>query len=83
MKIHYQDEEWNYKLVIYPMIAFVVIFFIWATFTSIDEVVKGEGKVVPSGQTKVLQHFEGGIISEIFVREGDSVKRRHLISHKK
>ncbi len=79
MKIHYQDEEWNYKLVIYPMIAFVVIFFIWATFTSIDEVVKGEGKVVPSGQTKVLQHFEGGIISEIFVREGDSVKKGDIL----
>lgn len=79
MKIHYQDEEWNYKLVIYPMIAFVIVFFIWATFTQIDEVVKGEGKVVPSGQTKVLQHFEGGIISEILVREGDSVKKGDIL----
>lgn len=79
MKIHYQDEEWNYKLVIYPMIAFVVVFFIWATFTQIDEVVKGEGKVVPSGQTKVLQHFEGGIISEILIREGDSVKKGDIL----
>lgn len=79
MKLHYQDEDWNYKIVIYPMIAFVVIFFIWAAITEIDEVVKGEGKVIPSGQTKVLQHFEGGIISDILVREGDTVKQGDVL----
>ncbi|MFA7084968.1 MAG: HlyD family type I secretion periplasmic adaptor subunit [Arcobacteraceae bacterium] len=81
MKIHYEDEQWNYQLVIYPLIAFVVAFLIWATFTQIDEVVKGEGKVVPSGQTKMLQHFEGGIISEILVREGDSVRKGDTLYH--
>ncbi|MEW6550900.1 MAG: HlyD family type I secretion periplasmic adaptor subunit [Campylobacterota bacterium] len=79
MKFYYQEEDWNYKLVVYPMIAFVVVFFIWAAFTEIDEVVKGEGKVIPSGQTKVLQHFEGGIISDILVREGDNVKQGDVL----
>lgn len=79
MKLYYQDEDWNYRIVVYPMIAFVVVFFIWATFTEIDEVVKGEGKVVPSGQTKILQHFEGGIISEILVKEGDTVKKGDIL----
>ncbi|MGB5920232.1 HlyD family type I secretion periplasmic adaptor subunit [Arcobacter sp.] len=79
MKLYYQDEDWNYRIVVYPMILFVVIFFIWATFTDIDEVVKGEGKVIPSGQTKILQHFEGGIISEILVQEGDRVKKGNIL----
>ncbi|MCK9472612.1 HlyD family type I secretion periplasmic adaptor subunit [Sulfurimonas sp.] len=79
MKLHYQEEDWNYKLVIYPMMAFVVIFFIWATFAEIDEVVKGEGRIVPSGQTKVLQHFEGGIITDILVSEGKSVKKGDVL----
>ncbi len=79
MKFYYQEEDWNYKLVTYPMIAFVVVFFIWAALTEIDEVVKGEGKVIPSGQTKVLQHFEGGIISDILVREGDNVKQGDVL----
>lgn len=79
MKLYYQDEDWNYQIVIYPMILFVVIFFIWATFTEIDEVVKGEGKVIPSGQTKVLQHFEGGIISKILVKEGDTVRKGDIL----
>ncbi|MDD3451221.1 HlyD family type I secretion periplasmic adaptor subunit [Sulfurimonas sp.] len=79
MKLHYQEEDWNYKLVIYPMMTFVVLFFIWATFAEIDEVVKGEGRVVPSGQTKILQHFEGGIITDIHISEGVSVKKGDVL----
>jgi HlyD family secretion protein/adhesin transport system membrane fusion protein len=79
MKLHYQEEDWNYRLVIYPMMTFVVLFFIWATFAEIDEVVKGEGRVVPSGQTKILQHFEGGIITDIHISEGDSVKKGDVL----
>lgn len=79
MKLHYQEEDWNYRLVIYPMMAFVVIFFIWAAFAEIDEVVKGDGRVVPSGQTKILQHFEGGIITDILISEGDSVKKGDVL----
>lgn len=79
MKLHYQEEDWNYRLVIYPMMTFVVLFFIWATFAEIDEVVKGEGRVVPSGQTKILQHFEGGIITDILISEGESVKKGDVL----
>ena len=79
MKLHYQEEDWNYRLVIYPMMAFVVIFFVWAAFAEIDEVVKGEGRVIPSGQTKILQHFEGGIITDILISEGDSVKKGDVL----
>ncbi|PNV82666.1 MAG: hypothetical protein C0627_09040 [Sulfurimonas sp.] len=79
MKLHYQEENWNYRLVIYPMMAFVVIFFVWAAFAEIDEVVKGEGRVIPSGQTKILQHFEGGIITDILISEGDSVKKGDVL----
>ncbi|OHD97882.1 MAG: hypothetical protein A3E21_01685 [Sulfurimonas sp. RIFCSPHIGHO2_12_FULL_36_9] len=79
MKLHYQEEPWNYRLVIYPMMAFVVIFFVWAAFAEIDEVVKGEGRVIPSGQTKILQHFEGGIITNILINEGDGVKKGYVL----
>jgi HlyD family secretion protein/adhesin transport system membrane fusion protein len=60
------------------MVLFVV-FIIWASFSQLDEVVRGDGKVVPSGQTKVLQHLEGGIVSKILVREGDIVKKGDTI----
>jgi membrane fusion protein, adhesin transport system len=73
------ERRWNYLITVVPIIAFFVVFFVWSAFSEIDEVVRGEGKVVPSGQTKVLQHLEGGIVAEILVNEGDNVRENQPI----
>ena len=74
-----EEENWNYYPVIIPIGLFFTIFLVWASVTKIDEVVRGEGKVMPSGQTKVLQHLEGGIISEILVKQGDKVQKGDVL----
>jgi len=71
----FEEEQWNYKLIVVPIMLMFTVFIVWATFSEIDEVVRGEGKVVPSGQTKVLQHLEGGIVSKILVNEGDKINK--------
>jgi len=53
----------------------MVLFITWAAFAEIDEIARGNGKVVPSGQNQIVQNLEGGIIQEIFVKEGDSVEK--------
>lgn len=47
---------------------------VWASFTRLDEVAVAAGEVVPQGQTKVVQHLEGGIVRELAVRDGATVK---------
>src|SRR5690606_30114859 len=47
---------------------------IWASLAEIDEMVKGEGKVVPSQQVQVIQSLDGGIVKEILVRPGQHVE---------
>ncbi|WP_375451377.1 HlyD family type I secretion periplasmic adaptor subunit [uncultured Devosia sp.] len=49
-------------------------FFIWAGSTAIEEVTRADGRVIPTAQNQVVQHMEGGIISDILVHEGDLVK---------
>ncbi|PKN14476.1 MAG: HlyD family type I secretion periplasmic adaptor subunit, partial [Deltaproteobacteria bacterium HGW-Deltaproteobacteria-24] len=64
------------------LVAFVVtifLFIIWAAFAQIDEISRGSGKVVPSGQNQILQNLEGGIISEILIKEGDFVKQGQIL----
>jgi adhesin transport system membrane fusion protein len=53
----------------------ISLFILWASLTQIDEITRGEGKVVPSGENKLVQNLEGGIVKEIFVKVGDSVKK--------
>lgn len=74
-----EEEKWNYYPIVIPIMVFFTVFILWATFAQIDEVVRGEGKVIPSGQNKVLQHFEGGIISDILVKPGDTVKKGQVL----
>lgn len=58
---------------------FVFAFIVWAQFTVLDKVVRGVGRVVPQAQNQLVQHFEGGIIAEILVREGDAVKKGDVL----
>jgi membrane fusion protein, adhesin transport system len=50
------------------------IFIIWAAFAEIDELARGNGKVIPTDKIQTVQSLDGGIISEIFIKEGDIVK---------
>jgi len=46
----------------------------WSYFATLDEVAVANGEVVPQGKVKTVQHLEGGIVQEIFVADGDTVK---------
>ena len=59
--------------------AVVVILIIWAAFARVDEVTRGEGRVVPSRQLQVLQALDGGVVAEILVREGQVVEAGQLL----
>ena len=54
--------------------SFVTIFIVWANFATLDEVTRGEGKVVPSSDVQAIQSLDAGIVEEILVREGDIVE---------
>lgn len=75
----FEEKKWNYYVSVVPIMLFFIAFITWASFSEIDEVVRGTGKIVPSGQTKILQNLEGGIISEIKVKEGDNVNKGQII----
>ena len=54
---------------------FVVAALVWAALADLDEVIVGEGKVIPSNRVQVVQNLEGGIVSEIMVQAGDMVRK--------
>ncbi|MDD3056208.1 MAG: HlyD family type I secretion periplasmic adaptor subunit [Aliarcobacter sp.] len=75
----FEEKNWNYYTTVVPIMIFFTIFLSWASFSEVDEAIKGTGRVVPSGQTKVIQNLEGGIISAILVEEGKTVKKGDII----
>ena len=57
----------------------VVALIVWAAFARVDEVTKGDGRVVPSRQLQVLQSLDGGVVEQILVHEGDKVEAGQLL----
>ena len=62
------------RLTIWGVIAFFLFLIVWACFAPIDEVTRGEGKAVPSSRVQKVQNLEGGIVAEIFAKEGEVVE---------
>ncbi|MBX9819763.1 HlyD family type I secretion periplasmic adaptor subunit [Afipia birgiae] len=67
------------RLVLLCTLALLVAGVVWAHFAVLDEVKRGNGRVISSRQTQVLQSLEGGLVLEILVREGDIVKQGQVL----
>lgn len=65
-----EDAPRIVRLTIWGLIAFVAFCLLWAHFAVVDEVTRGDGKAIPSSRLQKIQNLEGGIVAELFVREG-------------
>lgn len=61
------------------IILFIAAFVFWSKYAVLDEVTRGMGRVIPSQRVQEIQNLEGGILSEIFVSEGEQVKKDALL----
>jgi membrane fusion protein, adhesin transport system len=55
------------------------VFLLWAYLAEFDQVVSAEAKVYPFSRLQTIEHFEGGRVSKIHVRQGDLVKAGDLL----
>jgi membrane fusion protein, adhesin transport system len=62
-------------LILWISFVFIIVAIVWARFATIDEITRGKGRIIPSSHIQVIQNLEGGILSEILVKEGDRVEQ--------
>jgi adhesin transport system membrane fusion protein len=74
-----QQEPLRARIVLRMVAVVIAVAVTWAAFSRIDEVTRGEGKVIPSRQLQVLQSLDGGVVSEILVHEGDVVEPEQIL----
>ncbi|ROP59354.1 adhesin transport system membrane fusion protein [Enterobacter sp. BIGb0383] len=68
------------RRVIFIIIAFLALFAVWCSFFSIDEVSKGNGKVIPGSKEQVIQSLDGGVLERIYVKEGQIVEAGEILA---
>lgn len=74
-----RQEPLRSKVLLRTVMIVAALFLMWSMVTEVDEVTRGEGKVITSRQLQVLQSMDGGIVSEILVREGDVVQPQQVL----
>jgi membrane fusion protein, adhesin transport system len=57
----------------------LLLLILWASFAQVEEVTRGDGKVIPSRQLQVVQSLDGGVVSEILVQEGQVVEAGQML----
>ncbi|MBY7913852.1 HlyD family type I secretion periplasmic adaptor subunit [Vibrio fluvialis] len=68
------------RSLIWLSVLLVLAAIVWASLAKLDEVVVGEGKVVPTLSVQTIQSLEGGILKELLVAPGETVKRGQVIA---
>lgn len=74
-----QQEPLRARILLKALLFSIGLFVVLAALIKVDEITKGEGKVIPSLQLQVLQSLDGGLVSEIAVREGEFVEPGQLL----
>ena len=65
----------NINILFTLIISLFTLALIWASLSEIDELARGEGRVIPSNKIQTIQSLDGGIVSNILVKEGAFIKK--------
>ncbi|MET0209216.1 MAG: HlyD family type I secretion periplasmic adaptor subunit [Burkholderiaceae bacterium] len=57
----------------------ILMLIVWAALAKVDEITKGDARVISSRQLQLVQSLDGGVVSEILVKEGQVVEKDQLL----
>jgi adhesin transport system membrane fusion protein len=74
-----EDERRASRTLVWATGATLVLALSWAAWFELDEITRGQGKVIPSSREQVIQSLDTGVLSEMFVREGSVVEKDQVL----
>ena len=76
---HRQPLTGSRRVIVVSAVGFF-LFLLWAMLANVDEITRGQGKVIPSSKVQLIQATEAATISELMVRSGQQVKKGQLLA---
>ena len=80
MSQDYHDEDKSSGRLVLLLSACVALFIAWAGYFEIDQTVHTTGQVILSARTQLVQTADGGVLKELNVQEGDTVRSGQLLA---
>ena len=73
------DEREASRMLVWVTAGALFLGLVWAAFFSLDEITRGQGKVIPSSREQVIQSLDSGVLRDMLVREGDTVEKDQVL----
>ena len=73
------DERRASQMLVWATGLTLVLALVWAAMFELDEITRGQGKVIPTSREQVIQSLDSGVLSELFVREGSVVEKDQIL----
>ena len=73
------DERRASQLLVWATAATLLAALVWAGFFELDEITRGQGKVIPTSREQVVQSLDSGVLAELLVREGSLVEKDQVL----
>ncbi|WP_201574801.1 HlyD family efflux transporter periplasmic adaptor subunit [Psychrobacter sp. H8-1] len=67
------------RIIIWGALIGIIVLVVWAYFAQIDQVTRATATVIASARTQDIQAVEGGVLTEILVKEGEEVTKGQLV----
>lgn len=63
----------------WAVVLVVLVLGVWASLADIEQTTRAQGQVIPSSRLQIIQSLDGGVISEVLVKQGDRVEKGQLL----
>ena len=73
------EKHHGYFLTIILFVTLFIVFVVWAYFSPLEEVSRGEGRIIPSSREQIVQSLDPGTIEAMYVREGELVEKDQIL----
>lgn len=73
---HLHSQRWLVTLILIGLASFIT----WSSMFYIDEVAKASGEVIASSRVQIIQSVDGGVLSKLYVKEGDQVEKGQILA---
>ena len=73
------EKHHGYFLTVMLFLVFFIVFVVWAYYSPLEEVSRGEGRIIPSSREQIVQSLDPGTIEAMYVKEGDLVEQGQVL----
>jgi adhesin transport system membrane fusion protein len=75
----HEQEPLRARALLYWSLIIIIILCVWSAFATLEEVTRGQGRVITSRQVQIIQAFDSGVVSDLLVNQGDIVEEGQVL----